>query len=80
MEEDKRKSPYPYPEPDQAEPLAKRIAALQEKAGQFGFDQTQIVAELKAFMDDGWGKGEKRNSQASRRCCPWLPLSAHLCR
>ena len=59
MEEDKHKPPYP--EPDQAEPLAKRIAALQEKARQLGFDQTLTTAEQKAFMDDGWGEGEKRN-------------------
>lgn len=40
------------------QPLAKRIAALQERARPRGSEQTLTSAELKAFMDDQWGEGE----------------------
>lgn len=43
---------------ERAQPLAKRIAALQERARPRGSNQTLTSAELKAFMDDQWGEGE----------------------
>ncbi len=47
---------------DQIEPLAQRIAALQEKAASCVGKQTLTSAEMKAFMDDQWGEGEVEDS------------------
>lgn len=43
------------------QPLAKRIAALQERARPRASEQTLTSAELKAFMDDQWGEGEDKD-------------------
>lgn len=43
---------------DQIEPLAERIAALQERAASCCGKQTLTSAEMKAFMDDQWAEGE----------------------
>ena len=40
------------------QPLATRIASLQERARLRGSEQALTSAELKAFMDDQWGEGE----------------------
>ncbi|WP_373945728.1 hypothetical protein [Paracoccus marcusii] len=43
------------------QPLATRIASLQERARPRGSEQTFTSAELKAFMDDQWGEGKYEN-------------------
>ena len=48
---------------EQEQPLAKRIAALQERARPPGNEQPLTWAELKAFMDDQWGEGEDEDRQ-----------------
>ncbi|MCT4333279.1 hypothetical protein MU516_10420 [Paracoccus sp. YLB-12] len=47
-----------YTNAENEQPLAKRIASLQERAKPRSSEQTLTSAELKAFMDDQWGEGK----------------------